>query len=338
VFFPMKNEKKSKFRVMVTGANGFVGKALIDFLTDNNIEVLPSIRKLDPENDFSDFAVFESGDLNQSTNWEEALIGIDVIVHTAARVHVMAEKSSDPLAEFRRVNVDATLNLARQAAKAGVKRFVYLSSVKVNGESSAYGTALKASDSTNPVGHYAISKLEAEQKLLNLSSDASLDVVIIRPPLIYGPGVKANFAMLASAVKIGLPLPFGSITQNFRSMVSLDNLIDFIYLCLEESAAANEIFMISDGEDVSTSGLVTRMAKIYKKRIWLVPVPIIVLRKVAHLISKQEALGRLVGNLQVDIKKNFDMLCWKPKMGLDEGLRKALTVQSKQTTNQGSKL
>ncbi|MDB4068955.1 NAD-dependent epimerase/dehydratase family protein [Pseudomonadales bacterium] len=334
----MMSNKNSKLRVMVTGANGFVGKALTDFLIDNDIQTLPCIRKSRPETDFPDLVVFESGDISKLTNWEEALCGVDVIVHTAARVHVMSEKSSDPLDEFRRVNVDATLNLARQASQAGVKRFIYLSSVKVNGESSEYGNSLKASDSTNPVGHYAISKLEAEQQLFNLSLDTGLEIVIIRPPLIYGPGVKANFAMLASAVKRGLPLPVGRITQNSRSMVSLNNLVDFISVCLEHPAAANEVFMVSDGEDVSTANLVVRMAKIYKRKICLIPVPISVLDKVAQLVSKQDVLGRLVGSLQVDIRKNFDVLSWRPRVNLDDGLSMALAVCIKNRTNQGSEI
>jgi len=334
----MMSDKNDQLRVMVTGANGFVGKALTDFLTNNDIQSVPCIRKLRPETDFGDSVVFECGDINKATNWKEALSGVDIVVHTAARVHVMSEKSSNPLDEFRRVNVDATLNLAHQASKAGVKRFIYLSSVKVNGESSAYGNSLKSSDSINPVGPYAISKLEAEQQLFKLSLDTGLEIVIIRPPLIYGPGVKANFAMLASAVRLGLPLPLGRITQNVRSMVSLDNLVDFISVCLKHPAAANEVFMVSDGEDVSTADLVLRMAKVYKRNIWLIPVPISVLDKAAYLVSKQDVLARLVGSLQVDIQKNFDLLNWKPKMNLDDGLSVALASRVKSRISQGSKL
>jgi len=334
----MMSDKNDQLRVMVTGANGFVGRALTDFLTNSDMQAVPCIRKLPQETEFGDLVVFECGNINKATNWQEALSGVDVVVHTAARVHVMSEKSSNPLDEFRRVNVDATVNLARQASKAGVKRFIYLSSVKVNGESSAYGNSLKSSDSPNPVGDYAISKLEAEQQLFKLSLDTGLEIVIIRPPLIYGPGVKANFAMLASAVRLGLPLPLGRITQNVRSMVSLDNLVDFISVCLKHPAAANEVFMVSDGEDVSTADLVIRMAKVYKRKIWLISVPISVLDKAAYLVSKQDVLGRLVGSLQVDIQKNFDLLNWKPKMNLDDGLSVALASRVKNRISQGSKL
>ncbi|MDA9027167.1 NAD-dependent epimerase/dehydratase family protein [Gammaproteobacteria bacterium] len=334
----MISDKNDQLRVMVTGANGFVGKVLTDCLINKDIQVVPCIRKLGPETNFGDSAVCECGDINKATNWQEALSGVDTVVHTAARVHVMSDKSSNPLDEFRRVNVDATLNLARQASKAGVKRFIYLSSVKVNGESSAYGNSLKSSDSINPVGPYAISKLEAEQQLFKLSWDTGLEIVIIRPPLIYGPGVKANFAMLASAVRRGLPLPLGKITQNVRSMVSLDNLVDFISVCLQHPAAANEVFMVSDGEDVSTADLVLRMAKVYKRNIWLIPVPISALDKAAYLVSKQDVLARLVGSLQVDIQKNFDLLNWKPKMNLDDGLSVALASRVMSRITQGSKL
>ena len=334
----MTIDKNSQLRVMVTGANGFVGRALTDFLINNDIQVVPCIRKSRPEINFGDLSVFECGDIHQATNWQKGLYGVDVLVHTAARVHVMSEKSSNPLNEFRKINVDATLNLALQASKAGVKRFIYLSSVKVNGESSAHGNPFKSSDATSPVGDYAISKLEAEKELSALSLQTGLEVVIIRPPLIYGPGVKANFAALASAVRRGLPLPVGRVTQNARSMVSIDNMIDFISVCLQHPAASNEVFMVSDGEDVSTADLIRRMAKVYKRKIWLIPVPIAVLDKVAYLCSKQVVLRRLVGNLQVDIQKNFNLLCWRPKINLDDGLAIALVETTKNGTSQGFEL
>ena len=334
----MRNYKNDKLRVMVTGANGFVGRALTDFLTNSDIQVIPCVRNLPKANEFGDLVVFECGNIYKETNWQEALTKVDVVVHTAARVHVMSDKSLNPLDEFRRVNVDATVNLARQAYEAGVKRFIYLSSVKVNGESSTYGNSLKSSDLPNPVGDYAISKLEAEQQLFKLSVDTNLEIVIIRPPLIYGRGVKANFAKLASVVKRGFPLPFGRITQNARSMVSLYNLIDFISVCLQHPAATNEVFMVSDGEDVSTADLAIRMAKVYKRKLWLIPVPVSILDKAAYLISKQDSLARLVGSLQVDIQKNFDLLYWKPKMNLDDGLSAALDTRVEKRINQGSKL
>jgi UDP-glucose 4-epimerase len=308
---------------MVTGANGFVGEALVTSLMLKDFAVRRAVRHISYEIS-DDESVFISGDINGSTNWLDGLEGVDIVVHTAARVHVMDERSVDPIAEFRRVNVLGSVNLARQAARSGVKRFVYLSSVKVNGELSAVGCSLKASDTPRPLGAYAISKLEAELELLEVALETDLEVVIIRPPLVYGPGVKANFALLIRAIRMGIPLPFGMITANRRSMVSLYNLIDFVTVCLEHPAARNETFMISDGHDVSTADLVVRISNALGKNIILIPVPVSLLAKIALIFGKQGFMERLTGNLQVDINKNFSLLNWRPKSSLDESLMKTL--------------
>lgn len=315
----MSYHDKDKPLVMVTGATGFVGNALVDFLSTKGITTRRCVRNI-AANPVVYESVFENGDINEFTDWSEALSDVDVVVHTAARVHVMDERSSDPITEFRRVNVSATVNLARQAVEAGVSRFIYLSSVKVNGESSSLGFPLKASDSTMPVGPYAISKAEAEVKLLDIASKTGLEVVIIRPPLIYGKGVKANFSLLIRAIRAGLPLPFGRVFENRRSMVSLANLVDFIFLCLDSRNAINQIFMISDGEDVSTGDLILRINKILGRNSHLFPVPVSLLEKIALIFGKKDYMERLTGNLQVDINKNFDLLNWKPKTNLNKGL------------------
>ena len=309
--------------VMVTGANGFVGEALVTSLMLKDFAVRRAVRHMSCEIS-DDESVFFSGDINGSTNWMDGLEGVEVVVHTAARVHVMDERSLDPIAEFRRVNVLGSVNLARQAARSGVKRFIYLSSVKVNGELSSVGCSLKASDTPRPLGAYAISKSEAELELLEVASETDLEVVIIRPPLVYGPGVKANFALLIRAIRMGIPLPFGMITANRRSMVSLYNLIDFVTVCLEHPAARNETFMISDGHDVSTADLVARISNVLGKNVILIPVPVFLLAKIALIFGKQGFMERLTGNLQVDINKNVSLLNWRPKSCLDESLMKTL--------------
>ena len=314
---------KTKPSVMVTGANGFVGEALVTSLMSKGFTLRQTVRQMKAETS-CDESVFVSGDINESTNWMDALAGVDVIVHTAARVHVMAERSLDPIAEFRRVNVLGSVNLARQAAKSGVKRFIYLSSVKVNGEASVLGGALEASDSPRPLGAYAVSKSEAEVELLRVGVETGLEIVIVRPPLVYGPGVKANFALLIRAIQMRVPLPFGMISDNRRSMVSLDNLVDFIIVCLENPAASNEIFMISDGHDLSTAELVMRISKALGKKTILLPVPVSLLKKIALICGKKDFMERLTGNLQVDISKNFSVLNWKPKACLHESLVKTL--------------
>lgn len=319
----MIESKAHRPLVMVTGANGFVGEALVTSLMQKDFAVRRAVRHMSCEI-FDDESVFISGDINGSTNWMDGLEGVEVVVHTAARVHVMDERSLDPIAEFRRVNVLGSVNLARQAARSGVKRFIYLSSVKVNGELSSVGCSLKASDTPRPLGAYAISKSEAEIELLEVASETGLEVVIIRPPLIYGPGVKANFALLIRAIRMGIPLPFGMITTNRRSMVSIYNLIDFVTVCLEHPAARNEIFMISDGHDVSTADLVARISNVLGKNIILIPVPVFLLAKIALIFGKQGFMERLTGNLQVDINKNVSLLNWRPKSCLDESLMKTL--------------
>jgi nucleoside-diphosphate-sugar epimerase len=311
--------KNDKPLVMVTGATGFVGKSLVNFLLTKGISTRRCVREITPYSADPECS-FENGDINEFTNWSEALRDVGVVVHTAARVHVMDEKESDPLAAFRRVNVLATVNLARQAVEAGVSRFIYLSSVKVNGESSSFGVPLKASDSSMPVGPYATSKREAEVALLDIASETGLEVVIIRPPLVYGMGVKANFALLIRAIKAGVPLPFGRVFENRRSMVSLTNLVDFIVLCLDSPNAVNQIFMVSDGDDTSTADLIMRIANTIGRNYYLVPVSVSVLEKMALIFGKKDLMGRLTGNLQVDINKNFELLNWKPKASLDKGL------------------
>ena len=315
-------------RVLVTGATGFVGRALVARLLGDALALpvaalrSPLAYKPKASNSVSEVLV---GPIDGQTIWACALTGVDVVVHAAARVHVMSDKSTDPLAEFRRVNVAGTLNLAQQAAASGVQRFVFVSSVKVNGEVTLPGQAFTETDAPGPQDPYGQSKNEAELGLRQLAADTGLEVVIIRPPLVYGPGVKANFAALIRAVQRGWPLPLGAV-HNQRSLVALDNLVDLIVTCLQHPAAANETFLASDGQDLSTPELVRGMARAagVPARLW--PVPVWALQAAAVALGKGAAVQRLCDNLQVDISKARNLLDWVPPVGMDEGLRQAMAA------------
>lgn len=233
----------------------------------------------------------------------------------------MNENSSDPLAAFRAVNVEGTLNLARQAAGAGVGRFVYLSSVKVNGEKTDAGHPFTADDAVAPDDAYGQSKHEAEEALRALALETGIEVVIIRPPLVYGPGVKANFARLMHAVHRGLPLPLGAI-DNRRSLVALENLVDLIVKCIEHPDAANQTFLVSDGEDLSTTQLLKKIGQALGKPSRLIPVPLVLLKLAGDLVGRGAAIQRLCGSLQVDIEKTRRCLDWTPPLSVDEGLKR----------------
>jgi UDP-glucose 4-epimerase len=263
------------------------------------------------------------GDLLPTTDWSTALNGVEAVVHCAARVHVMQDDATDPLQVYREVNVNGTLNLARQAAQAGVRRFVFVSSIKVNGESSLPGQPFTADDVPSPLDHYAVSKLEAEQGLRDIETQMGIEVVIVRPPLVYGPGVKANFAAMMRWVSLGIPLPLGAI-HNARSIVALGNLVDLLVTCLQHPAAAGQTFLVSDGEDVSTSELLRRTTHAMGKRAFLLPVPAFVLESGAALLGKRAVAQRLCGSLQVDIDKTRRLLGWTPPLTLNEGLKKAV--------------
>jgi nucleoside-diphosphate-sugar epimerase len=233
----------------------------------------------------------------------------------------MKESSADPIEEFRKINVYATVELARQAAGAGVKRFIFLSSVKVNGESTDNRRPFSETDDPAPEDAYGQSKLEAEKLLLELAKTTSMEVVIIRPPLIYGPGVKANFASMIKVVNKGIPLPFGAIS-NQRSMLAIDNLVSFIRLCMTHPAATNQVFLIADGEDVSTTTLLRRLAEAYMRPPRLIPVPLSWMNFFARLIGKQMITDRLFGNLQIDTSKARELLGWKPVITMEQQLNK----------------
>lgn len=306
-------------RLLITGINGWVASALAREARSRGHTVHGSAReRTGPD-------TFASGPLHSHTDWSEALAGTQAVVHLAARVHVMNEHEGDPLAAFRVVNTEGTLTLARQAAAAGVHRFVFVSSIKVNGESTAPGHAFRASDVPQPEDPYSWSKREAEDGLRALAAQTGLDVVIVRPPLVYGPGVKANFAALMRMVQRGLPLPLGAVVDNRRSFVALDNLVDLLIACIDNPAAANQTFLVSDDEDLSTADLLRRLGQAMERPARLLSVPPWLLQAGATLLGKHDIAQRLLGNLQVDINHTRETLGWTPLVSLDEGLRRAVT-------------
>lgn len=306
-------------RTLITGATGFVGSALMARLQAEGLQPLGTCRGTSLDERCVSAPPLEAGG-----DWSALLTGVETVVHTAARVHVMRDTSSNPLDALRAVNVTGSLNLARQAASAGVRRFVFISSVKVNGEETRRGRPFAAGDHPAPQDAYGISKAEAEAGLRAISAETGMEFVIIRPPLVYGAGVKGNFAAMMRAVEHGLPLPFGAVTDNRRSLVALDNLLDLIVTCIDHPAAANQTFLVSDGEDLSTADLLRRLGAAMDKRARLLDIPPALLSAAAAMIGKRAIAQRLLGNLQVDISHTCRTLGWKPPISVDEGLRRAV--------------
>lgn len=304
-------------RVLITGASGFIGRATLACLSkDSAFEAIGVVRSRSA-NTLSTAKYLTIPDLNAGSAWAEATHDVDVVIHTAARVHARRENASENIERYRQVNVEGTINVASLAARTGVKRFVFLSSVKVNGEKTL-GAPFKAEDQPAPVGPYAISKWEAERRLMQLSP--TMEVVILRPVLVYGPGVQANFLSLMRWINRGVPLPFALI-DNRRSFVSIANLVTMIRTCITHPDAANQTFLVSDGEDISTPDLARRLARYLKRSARLLPVPPTMLKAGAALIGASDVASRLCDSLQADIGKNQDVLGWAPSVSMDEALK-----------------
>ncbi len=320
--------------ILLTGATGFIGRALLSELVSNDINIIASVRQKTPcipEN----VKQYIISDLSEDTDWGTALRDIDMVIHTAARVHVMKEQTNNPLDQFRKVNTEATISLARQSAKAGVKRFIFLSSIKVNGEQTNKNQAFTAHDKLIPNDPYGLSKYEAEQGLLKLADETGMEVVIIRLPMVYGPGVKGNFQVLMKWVRKQWPLPFGAV-DNQRSLLALDNAVSFIIHCLKHPKAANEVFLVSDDEDVSTTELLNKVAAAFELNIFLLPIPVSLMKFAAKMMGKGELASRLLGSLKIDSSKAHQLLGWKPVITMDEQLKKIADDLRKSNNNAAS--
>jgi nucleoside-diphosphate-sugar epimerase len=317
--------------ILITGATGFVGSRLAAFLSSQfpEMELRLALRcrpeDLQVPSVLSVGSIEVVGDINPYTNWSNALIGVDVVIHLAARVHIMNDVALDPLEEYRNANTLATIHLAEEAAKAGVKRFIYLSSIKVNGEETAPGQSYSEVSIPAPIDPYGVSKWEAELGLEKVCTQTGMEFVIIRPPLVYGPGVKANFQKLMGLVAKGMPLPLGAV-DNQRSMLALDNLVSFISEAISHPLAANQRFLLSDGKDVSTTQLLRLLAQGMGKSSLLIPIPAFILRAGAQVLGVSSAADRLLGSLQIDSSKARELLHWQPPLSVEEGI--AITAKA----------
>lgn len=309
--------------VLVTGATGFVGSALVAALRRAGRPVRAAVRSAEriPAWLAREARCVETGDLAGDTRWDEALDGVDAVIHLAARVHVMHDTASDPLAAFRAANVEGTARLAESAARAGVRRLVFASSIKVNGEATRPGAPFDERSEPRPVDPYGVSKLEAEQRLQGIGAGSRLEVCVLRPVLMYGPGVKGNLERLVRWVRAGVPLPFGSI-DNRRSLLGVENFCDALIRAADHPGAAGRTYLVADGDDLSTPELVRRIARAVGRPARLLPVPPALLRTLATVAGRRDEAARLLGSLQVDASRLRDELGWRAPVPLDVGLER----------------
>lgn len=309
-------------KLLITGGTGFIGQALYKRLKFSKYLINISTRKNDlilPKE--KNTVIFNTGEINHKTEWFDALTGVDCIIHCAGRAHITKELKKNPIDIYRNINVEGTINLAKQAVTCGVKRLIFLSSIKVNGEKTYTSSSYKFNDSPYPEDAYGISKWEAEQGLLEVSRTTGLEVVIVRPTLVYGYGVKGNLARLIKLIDFGLPLPFG-LVNNKRSLIGIDNLVEVLCCCIESSEAKGKTFLVSDGEDLSTPDLINHIASAMGRSVYLFPFPVSFLKFFGSLVGKKNEIDRLTGSLQVDIKYTREILNWKPSVSVNEGVKR----------------
>jgi UDP-glucose 4-epimerase len=308
-------------RILVTGASGFIGRAVVEEGVRRGLAMLAVTRAATSWPATVSAATVHGG-LNDG-DWAPVLVGASAVIHCAARLDVIHKSSANPLTEFRCTNVTGSVRLAEQAAAAGVRRFVLVSSIKVNGESTLPGRPFTEEDLPSPADPYGLSKLDAEKAVLRVAARTGLEVVVVRPPLVYGPGVKGNFAFLAKWIRRGWPLPFSAL-HNQRSLIALGNLVDLLLLCTRHLAARGETFLAADGKDVSIAELCRGIGAAVDRPVRLFPVPTKVFESVAKLAGRQAIAKSLCSSLQVDASKVRARLGWSPPLGLDEGLRLAV--------------
>ena len=306
-------------KILITGGNGYIGNALFRHLHSVGESVWIGNR-----GGCQDANSIKTPELSAEANWRNLLVGFDVVIHTAGRAHQSNKYSKDSEKLFFEINTAGTLRLAEDAALSGVKKFIFISSIGVNGLQTSRGHAFSASDIPKPSNIYALSKWEAEKGLWLIADRTGMQVVIIRPPLVYGPNAPGNFGVLMRAVQRGWPLPLGAVTQNRRSLVALGNLVDLIKTCVVHPKAANQTFLVSDGEDISTTEFLQKIGKALNRQTRLLPVPVSLLAFAFRLLGKKDMAQGLLGSLQVDIDKTCDLLNWKPPISVDEGFRRAV--------------
>ena len=309
-------------KILITGSTGFVGQKLCKKLISDNYLIREAVRSSSKKR-FDKREIFNVGGIDKSTNWSASLKDIDCVIHCAARAHVMNENKLETLAIYRKVNVDGTRNLAEQCAKAGVKRLIFLSSIKVNGEKTEESFSFRHDDNPKPKDAYGISKWEAELALQQVSKKYGIEIVIIRSPLVYGPNVKGNFLKLINIAARRIPLPISRV-NNIRSFVCIENLIDLISCCIKHPAAAGKIFLVSDNKDMSTPELIKKISKAMGKSQYFIPIPVFILQLLGAVIGKSSEIERLVSNLQVDCNNTFEVLGWRPPVNSDDAITETI--------------
>lgn len=314
-------------RILVTGGTGFVGRPLVARLIQESYSVVIATRQ--SSSSVTNVDIFPIQCCDQTTDWRVGLQGVDTVIHLASRVHVMNDSSLNPLDEFRKVNVEGSIALAKQAIQAGVKRFIYMSSIGVNGDHSI--KPFCADDVPNPSEPYALSKYEAELALKKLVSESGMQLVIIRPPLVYGADAPGNFGKLVRLIGKGYPLPLGAV-NNSRSLVSINNLVSLIVVCIKHPLAANQTFLVSDDEDLSTTSLLRLVGKVVGVPSKLIPVPMVLIELAAKILKKEKLVQKVCGTLQVDISKTKKMLDWKPIESVNVGLNQIMRSSNYEKT------